>query len=245
MTFLDFMRACLRYWPVVLVGAVCTAAVGYVAISDKGVYFTRTELVFLAPTSTLYPNALRTQSEDVIDTAGVVAKRMTGPGRVTKYSSPTVTLVGLGVRDGWSLRLPDTGGQWASNYSTQVLVLDIVGPDADLVRERQDALIGQARAELDGMQRRARVDPVNDITATPAPESTVIYRVGGSRIRALGMTAVLGVAATAALVVLLEHRRRWRLIRSRHAVRVRDRRRGRRVVVRTRRRSDGRTGGRR
>jgi len=177
-------------------------------ISDKGVYFTRTEIVFLAPTSSANPNALRTQSEDIIDLAGVVAKRLAGPGEVTKFGSPDVMLAGLGVRDGWSLGLPDTGGQWGTNFATQQLVLDIVAPTRERVEQRQDELVEQIMTELHELQRDKGVDPVNEVTAMVAPQTAIIHHIGGSRPRALAMTAALGLGATIAVVTLLEHRRR-------------------------------------
>ncbi|WP_186806159.1 hypothetical protein [Microbacterium aerolatum] len=193
-----------------LIGAVLTAGSGLAAVSADGVHFTRTELVFLAPTSALYPNALRTQSEDIIITAGLVAKQVTGPEKITKFASPDVTLVGLGVRDGWSLRLPDTGGQWATNFATQRLFLDIVGPSEERVREQQSALIEEVDQELEALQRERGVDPVNDITMITAPQSTTIYSVGVNKARALGMTAVLGIGATIAAVIFREYLRRRR-----------------------------------
>ncbi|MCR2764191.1 hypothetical protein NQ152_11825 [Microbacterium sp. zg.B48] len=207
MTFWGLLRAVLRYWPIVVAGAVCTAAAGLAILSDEGVYSTRTEIVFLAPTSPSNPNALRTQSEDVIDMAGVVAKRLTGPGEVPKFAAPDVTLVGLGVRDGWSLRLPDTGGQWSSNFATQRLVLDIVGPTTEAVRERQDELLDRVQGELSALQSERGVADVNRITALAAPETTVIAHVGGSRPRALAMTLALGVGAILTGVLVLERRR--------------------------------------
>jgi len=208
MTIWDVTRVLLRYWAVVLVGGLLTAGAGLMAISDDGIYFTRTELAFLAPTSSLYPNALRTQSEDIIDTAGVVAKRVMGPGKVTKFAAPDVTLVGLGVRDGWSIRLPDTGGQWASNYATQILVLDVVAPTREGVEARQSELVGQVESELASLQEDAGVAPVNRITVLPAPESTVIFQVSGNRPKALAMTACLGVGLTITIVLAAERRRR-------------------------------------
>ena len=196
----------VRHWMVVLIGAACTMGVALLVVRDDGVYFSRTYVTFLAPTSTNYPNALRTQSVDVIDTAGVVGKRISGPGRVTKFASPDVTLVGLGVRDGWSLQLPDTGGQWATNFATQTLVLDVVGPSREVVQERQEALVVRIQQELNLMQRDAGVNPRNDITAIPAPQSVTVHHVAGSRPRALGMAAVLGVGVTAAAVLALERR---------------------------------------
>jgi hypothetical protein len=210
MTFWELIRAFVRFWPVVLIGAICTCVVAAGVLADKGVAFTRTELVFLAPTSPLYPNALRTQSDDIIITAGAVARRISGPGQVTKYSSPEVSLVGLGIRDGWSIRLPDTGGQWATNFATQRLILDIVAPTREAVAARQTELIARVTDELDAMQREQGVDEAAMITVIPAPVSTMVYQIGGSRPRALGMTAVLGVAITGAVIVVLERRRRRR-----------------------------------
>lgn len=208
MTFWELIRALIRNWPIVLIGAVLTAGSGLVAASADASYFTRTELVFLAPTSSLYPNALRTQSEDIIITAGVVAKEISGPGKVTKFASPDVTLIGLGVRDGWSLRLPDTGGQWATNFATQRLFLDIVGPSESRVKEQQTMLIDRVQKDLAALQRKHDVDPANAITMITAPESTTIFHVGVNRARVLAMTTILGIGATVAAVVFRQFLRR-------------------------------------
>jgi len=210
MTFWELLRAILRYWPVVLAGALCTAAAGMAVMSDEGVFFTRTEILFLAPTSPSNPNALRTQSEDVIDMAGVVAKRISGPGEAQKFAAPDVTLVGLGVRDGWTIRLPDTGGQWSSNFATQRLVLDVVGPTMEAVRERQRELLDRVSTELSSLQTEMGVDVVNEITSMAAPETTVVFHAGSDRPRALGMTLALGLGATLAIIVGLDRRRRRR-----------------------------------
>ena len=210
MTVRELLEAIVRRWPLVLVGAVCTMGLAMMSVRDTGVYWARSEVAFLAPSSKVYPNSLKTTSEDLIITAGAVAKSITGPDRVTKYSSPDVNLVGIGVDEGWSIRLPDTGGQWASDYSTQSLVVEVVGPDEAAVREQHAELRAEIAAELDRRQREAGVDRVNDITVDDGDESTVLYHVGGSRPRAFAMTALLGAGATFALVVLLEHRARRR-----------------------------------
>jgi len=204
----DLIRSMIRRWPILVAGAVCTAVLGYFAIGDDGVYYTRTDVVFLAPSSALYPNSLRTTSEDLIITAGVVSKAVTGPGRVTKYAAPDVTLIGIGVRDGWSIRLPDTGGQWASNFASQLLVVEAVAADPAAAKETLQELIDRIADELNSLQRDANVDPVNDITLSVLPEPATIYHVGGSKIRAVVMVGLLGAGATAALVVLLDYRRR-------------------------------------
>ena len=79
-----------------------------------------------------------------------------------------------------------------------------------MVQSRQDDIIHQVQTQLDQMQKDAGVAPVNYITATPAPASTVIYYVSGSRSRALAITAVLGIALTIATVLAADRHRRRR-----------------------------------
>ncbi|WP_206074429.1 hypothetical protein [Antribacter gilvus] len=213
MTLWDLFELAVRRWPVVLCALAITAGMGWVSIQDDGVYWSRTQVVFLAPLSEENPNALRTQSESLIITAGLVAKEVNGPGEVTKYGSPEVTLVGLGVREGWSVRQPDVGGQWAPNFNQQVLYLEVVGPTPAHIQAQQDAIFDQIAEELDILQRELEVHPVNHISVTIAPESTAIYHATGSRPRALMMTTVLCGAATVALLFALEMRARRRWLR--------------------------------
>ncbi|MGI5189647.1 hypothetical protein ACQEVI_16025 [Promicromonospora sp. CA-289599] len=208
MKFWDLVRAALRRWIVLVAGAVTTLGLMYSTTLDDGVFWSRTQVVFLAPVSAAYPNSLRTTSEDLIITAGVVGKTVSGPDAVTKYASPDATLVGEGVRDGWSVRLPDTGGQWAPHFAEQVLYVEVVAPTADQVTARQGEIIAQITEELDRLQRDAGVAPVNDITVTVAPESTAVHQVKGSRGRSVGMAGVLGVAATFTVIAMLESRGR-------------------------------------
>ncbi|WP_275004694.1 hypothetical protein [Promicromonospora iranensis] len=208
MALWELIRAALRSWPLVVAGAVVTLVAAYGTTLDDGVFWSRTQVVFLAPQSAAYPNTLRTTSEDIIITAGVVAKAVTGADKVTKYASPDATLVGEGQRDGWSVRLPDTGGQWATHFAQQVLYVEVVGATAEEVEAQQTVLLDRIADELHELQRGAGVAPVNEITVTVAPESTVVHHVQGSSLRSVAMTGVLGVAATCAVLGLVEARRR-------------------------------------
>lgn len=213
MSFRHLLRALVRRWPILLVGALCTAAVGFVAVRADGVYWSRTNLVFLAPSSKMYPNSLKTRSEDLIITAGLVAKRVNGPAAVEKYSSTDATIIGIpDTGSPFWLRLPDTGGQWSPNFADQFLILEVVGDSPEEVQQIQDDVVARARFELNAMQREQFVDPVNDITFTVAPEPPVIYHVRGNRVRALGMTAALGGGITLATVVALEYRSRRNML---------------------------------
>jgi len=207
MTLWDLLKACLRLWPVVVVGALVTALAGWAVTLDRGVYWARTQVVFLAPSSVANPNALNTRSGDLIITAGIVAKRVMGAEKITKFAAPEVTIVGgTSVRDGFWVRLPDTGGQWATNFASQELVVEAVGSTPERVTELQQFAIGRIKEELAAMQAEQRVDPENYITVTVVQDPAVTYQIKGSRPRALLMTAVLGIAFTLAVVATLDLR---------------------------------------
>lgn len=236
MALLQTLKAIARFWPVAVVGVLLTCVAAGVALRDTSVYWSRTNIVFLAPSSTLYPNSLKTLSEDLVITAGIVAKRVNGPDRVLKYASTDPTIIGVPPdgTDYW-LRLPDTGGQWSVGYNDQLLLLDVKGNSIDEARRTRDEVIARVRDELNLMQREHGVAPVNDITVTVAPAPPVLARATGSTTRALGMIAVLGGGATLAAVALLEHRRLRReqlLAQSSRTGATRDRRAGRSPSVR-------------
>ncbi len=206
MSIREFLRAITRRWPIILIGALVTAAAAVAVLREDGTHWTRSELVFMAPSSAFFPNSLQTRSEDLIITAGLVGKRVTGPDRTLKYGSTDVTLIGTPHDGDYWLRLPDTGGQWATNYGDQLLLLDVVGDSPDAVEELHDDVVARVRTELEAVQRAQGVAPVNEITMQVSPEALVVHQVGGSRIRALAMTGVIGVAVTGAAVMLLELR---------------------------------------
>ncbi|MGA7147678.1 MAG: hypothetical protein WBX17_04210 [Microbacterium sp.] len=206
MSIREFLRAITRRWPIILIGAVVTAAAAMAVLREDGTHWTRSELVFMAPSSAFFPNSLQTRSEDLIITAGLVGKLVTGPDRTLKYGSTDVTLIGTPHDGDYWLRLPDTGGQWATNYGDQLLLLDVVGDSPDAVEELHDDVVARVRTELEAVQRAQGVAPVNEITMQVSPEALVVHQVGGSRIRALAMTGVIGVAVTGAAVMLLELR---------------------------------------
>lgn len=203
----ELVVALIRRWPVVIVASVLAASLGFLATRDHAVYWTRTEVAFLAPPSTRYPNSLQTRSEDLIITAGVVAKRAVGAGKDLKYGSIEPTLLGTrGATDGYWIRLPDSGGQWTTNFSDQVLLIDVVGSSPERVRQLQEEAISRIRRELDILQDEQEVNRYARIAIRETPELSAISRVGGSRLRALGMILVLGGAATITVVLTLRRR---------------------------------------
>ncbi|HMO10732.1 MAG TPA: hypothetical protein PKB06_04340 [Actinotalea sp.] len=121
MSIWDILQALVHRWYVVVAIGVVAAGVAYAAVSAGGVYWSRVEVTFIAPSSTVNPNSLAVTSSDLVITAGVVAKRINGNADRPVMADAATTLVGEGMLDGWAVRLPDYGGQWSTVYSRQVL----------------------------------------------------------------------------------------------------------------------------
>ncbi|MET0887413.1 MAG: hypothetical protein ABWX92_13285 [Mycetocola sp.] len=206
MTLTDLLATAWRHRVLVCVGIVLTAVAGLLAIQDRSVFWTRAEVVFLPPQNEYYPNALQASSESVIITAGAVAKRVLGPNQAPKYASTDATLVGVGVRNGWSISLPDTGGQWSFSFDSQVLTIEAVGPSREFVLDTVADVRQRVSDTLEALQAAQSVAPESRISLRASPEQPVVYGVGGSRPRALVMTWALGGLLTLCAVLARDKR---------------------------------------
>lgn len=210
MTLWDLTLALFRRWPVLLVGALVTCSFGLLAIRDNGVYWTRTQVIMLSP-KTWYPNRLQASPWEVTTATGAVVKRVVGDGKTIKYASPEVTMIGTSnVRDGVWIRQEDDGGQWSIGLTSPVIIVEAVAPTAERADELRQAAINEIAHTLQQMQKEWGADPNLLIASTEAPASAVTYYVSGSRIRALAMTAALGIGLTVGAILVLESRARRR-----------------------------------
>lgn len=205
MTLTDLAGALLRRWPIVLCGVLLTLGFAFLATRSEPVFHARSEVVFLAPASASNPNELVTSSESIIITAGAVMKRINGADAVLQFNDQSVNPVGAPKSQGstW-IRLVDAGNQWVSNFDDQVLVVDAVGSTREEAETRVLVAAEQIRDVLTSLQTDERVDPINDISTRLSPEAPVVAEIDGSGLRAAGMTLILGLIATVALVVVLE-----------------------------------------
>lgn len=204
MSIWDLLLVLVRRWYLV-VGALLIALVASYLVKERpGVYWSRAEVTFLAPASTINPNTLTTRSTDLIVTAGVVAKRINGNLQWNKTSDPAATIMGQGITDGWTVRLPDYGGQWDSVFSRQVLEVQVAGPTEEVVQARQQELFARIDAELAALQ--VDVPQRDRITTTVVPDAPTVYYFAGSKMRAVAMIWLLCGAAAIAVAVEMERR---------------------------------------
>jgi hypothetical protein len=161
-------------------------------------------VVFLAPTSTANPNTIETTSGGLIQTTGVVGRMVNGSRTRPLPVSPQVTLADQGVRDGISIYQPNIGGQWANNFESASLVIDVTGPTAEIVQTRTQQSVTRIERALRTLQDQEGVDRFNRITARPSNAPAQIqYDLGQPR-RAQAVSLLLGMGLTLTGAVSLD-----------------------------------------
>jgi hypothetical protein len=148
----------------------------------------------------------------LVSTAGLLESQLgeQGPLRL----SPAATIVGAGIRDGVWVRLPNNGGQWATNFDEEDLDVEVVGGSANQVQADMNATISQIRTLLRQDQLSVGVRPAQLIGIGLSPLSPPMSYEEGSSSRA-GMTAfVLGLVLTLTIIVMADERLARRRLRS-------------------------------
>lgn len=210
------VREVRRRLPLLLVGLVVTGAMGAYAVGHGGVYWSRVDAVFLAPADPNYPNALASGAAGPIITAGLVEKVFNQDRPpLSKTTSMETTIVGRGVYDGVMVRAYDSGGQWAYHFNRPVLDVQVAGPTEDVVRERMAATLSEISEIADELQGSLGVAPPSRVSIEPLASSAPVHHNDGDRTRALGMTVVLGAAATVVAQAVLDRVREGRSARRR------------------------------
>jgi hypothetical protein len=193
-----------------VVGAFVTLLAAAHFAQIRGVYWSEVQVVFLAPTSTVNPNVLQITPSSLIATAGIVAQTVDHSDSTVRVSSTAVTLAGEGIEKGYAVTLPNSGGQWANNYTQALLDVQVVGPTFAEVSQRLTQLVHEINQSLSTLQQDAGVAPVNLIRTQLSPPNPPVYIQSGSRMRAGIATVALGFGLTAVAASWLRRRGPWR-----------------------------------
>lgn len=193
MTSAQLLALLRRRWYVVVVGALFTMASALAIRSSEGVYETRVDVMFLIPQSARYPNNIQHSSSGVIAMAGLVESVLNGTRELPAASSSGVTMSGRGLTLGSTITLPDTGGQWANNFSKPVLTVEVVGPSEDWVRAEVDRQVARIRQEVSSWQSADNVRKSDLITVTQSPLTPNVAYMSGHALLALAAISGLGI----------------------------------------------------
>lgn len=201
-TVVDASRIIMRRW---YVAAVCLLLLATCAVVAKSptVYWTQTDvrLVFSGTTPT---NPLFQTSDSIIATAGLLVSEYNSANRSPRLSSDDVTIVDAGIENGILVRLPDAGGQWATNFNEPRIDVQVSGSDPEEVRSRTTQVVAQITGLLATRQASAGVASAELIQALPSPGTPVVAMTHGSRTRGLAAIVLIGIGLTFGLTLFVD-----------------------------------------
>lgn len=220
MTTSDLCGILRRRWYVVVLGLALLTGALHAVTSRPSVYSSQVDVVFLAPKSARYPNVIEQTSASLIAMAGLIEREVNKGVDTAATASAAVTLAGEGVRDGHAITLPNTGGQWAADFSRPVIDVQVVGPSEAVVRTRLASLVGTVEQRLAALQAADDIPRINRVMTSSAPASATVFRLDGNRKKAAAATLLLGaglisigaVGADRLLNALARKRRQIRMI---------------------------------
>jgi hypothetical protein len=217
MTKSELLRLVLRRWYLMVLGAAVSVGVLFLATHQPGVYWTQFNVVLLPPENADHPNYLENPRYRLQPMVGVVVNDINKSERPLLTASSDTTLVGMGVRRGVQLRVPNQGNQWQPVFDANHVDVQIADDTPEAVSRRAKQVVRQISAALDVRQDELGIVPTMRISALANTDDPTIYYVAGSRMRAAAGTAVAGAVGTTILVYWLE---RWRLWRRHRATAV-------------------------
>ncbi|ACZ31709.1 hypothetical protein Xcel_2695 [Xylanimonas cellulosilytica DSM 15894] len=210
MTIESMLRAFRTYWYVVLAGALLTLAAGALAARPVPLYWTQADVLVLAPGMGPQDMPSDLSLDGMLAFAGMLEREANGRP-VSSLESGAPPLFSAGVRDGYSVAVPNQGNQWTNVFLRPVLSVEVVGSDAETVAQRYDQIVAQLEASSQTLQNA--VAPERRMTLHPVTDDPTVSYVGSTnsqKIRALGAIAVIGVFVSASAAVLLDQRARRR-----------------------------------
>lgn len=204
MTWMDLVANLRRWWWLALVGLMVTTFAAYGVHRQSPVYSASNRIYFLVPKSAVRPNQLAPDNGSPIMLAGIIQTELNNGVPRVGPAGPTVTIVDEGIYDGWSVRLPNTGGQWATNFTEPCLQVQVSGPSKDAVVERMNALIERVKALVAAREDAADVAQGSRVTFTLSPPVVAVNGATGYPSRAMAVTAVVGVGLSLAACVVAD-----------------------------------------
>lgn len=218
MTTYDVIAAARRRWYVLALCLMLAAGLAYTLKGRPGVYMMDVEAYFVAPPGRTAANQpppppnIGGSDAGLISLAGLVERHVNAGVDVETPVSPDVTIVGLGVRHGTLVTLPNAGGQWNYNFTRPMLKVQAAGPTSAEVERLYSAVIEEIYTTLDRLQAEDGVPESRRVTLRLVPEQPTVSYQSGFPTRAAFVAEVLGLALSLLACVLVD-----RLILSRRA----------------------------
>jgi hypothetical protein len=200
----QLLEAVRRHVAIVAIGAVLTLFGLWYTHSRPGVYQVRIGMILAPANPAIGANPLLGREYSIIATAGVLVS-VAGQHSEARTSS-SVTLAGKGVKDGYSVDLPNKGGQFAFDYDRPIIDIQAVGMSEQAARSNLDEAMSEVTTALAELQDAEAVPAAGRLTLHPSPAEVEVGYSRGRPTRSMVAVLVLGMALTLTAVIVVDDR---------------------------------------
>lgn len=204
MTIAQFVRAAVRLWYVVLLGAALTLSGLHTVRESSYAYLGKVTVVLLpSRAESNGGNELLSKGPTAL-AAAAVAEVNKGPA-VLRVATTDANLVGMGEKSATLIQLRNGGGQWVPRAAGPYIDIEAVDATPELVAGRIDAAVAKVRAAVIALETELKVPAILKVGISQSPENVTVEVLHSSPSRAMAATALAGVGGTAGAVILLDH----------------------------------------
>ncbi len=186
-------RSVLRRWYVVVL-ALCLAfpVVSY-SKDQPGVYWTKFDVEFVLPPGATGPNAMRQDSRNIVFYAAMIEKQSNATRGNAAIRATSAPLYGTGIHSGYLVYLPNSGGQWQSNFEKAALTVEVVDESQEKLDAMSNKLVAQIKHDVLAPQEKLGVVPHARITTRVSPEHPETSYIPLRNKRAIATELLLGL----------------------------------------------------
>lgn len=171
-------NAIARRWYLALGTVLVMLPFLFAASTATGVYYSKTDVLFLSPRAPGSGNALQEDPAQTLAFASVVTHRFNADAGKAVPLSTSSPLYGSGIRSGHLVYIPSSGGQWQMSYSRPVITVEIVGEAMDEVVTERQRILDRISSLAKESQQELGIKPAANITTEPAPSVEFVAYVG-------------------------------------------------------------------
>jgi len=196
-------NAIARRWYLALATVLIMLPFLSAASTASGVYYSKTDVLFLSPRAPGSGNALQEDPAQTLAFASVVTHRFNADadadGGKTVPRSTSSPLYGSGIRSGYLVYIPSSGGQWQLSYSRPVITVEIVGEAMDEVIAERQRILDRISSLAKDSQQELGINPAANIITEPAPSVEFVSYVGVRNTTAILALALLTIGLAAGI----------------------------------------------
>ncbi|ABK05502.1 hypothetical protein Arth_4127 [Arthrobacter sp. FB24] len=192
------MHAVLRRWYVVLAVMALMVPAVLQAAGATGVYWSKVDVVFYPPSGAAAGNPLRADSQATIHYAAMVERLVNGERGDAEPGTTSADLYGTGLRNGYSVYVPSSGGQWQNSFDRSAITVEVVAETRDEVSRVLTGIVDRIETTAAERQEAMGVIPRSFITTSLSPGTPEISYQAAKPVYAASALAVLAVGLSIA-----------------------------------------------